>query len=129
VRTGAGYVDGYDLAIVEPVKAWLRSLRKDDPERGRQIAARLELLRDGPGRHPRELVAALTGDAARSIGLLELRTHGTIRIAFVYHAGTVVVLLAHGDKRNVNSRMFYDTLIDEALRQYERWRKLEDNHE
>lgn len=68
-------MDRYDLAIVEPVKAWLRSLRKHDPEKGRQIAARLELLRDGPGRHPRELVAALTGDAARSISLLEVRTH------------------------------------------------------
>ncbi|MGI5282842.1 type II toxin-antitoxin system RelE/ParE family toxin [Nonomuraea polychroma] len=122
-------MDRYDLAIVKPVKAWLRSLRKEDPERGRQIAARLELLRDGPGRHPRELVAALTGDAARSISLLELRTHGTIRIAFVYHAGTVVVLLAHGDKRSVSSRMFYETLIDEALRQYELWRKLENDHE
>ncbi|NRQ38400.1 hypothetical protein HII36_42220 [Nonomuraea sp. NN258] len=104
-----------------------------DPRRALETAspaaARLELLRDGPGRHPRELVATLNGEAARSISLLELRTHGTIRIAFVYHAGTVVVLLARGDKRGVNSGKFYDALIDEALRQYELWRNLENGHE
>jgi hypothetical protein len=62
-------VDQYDLAIVEPVKAWLRGLRKDDAEKGRQIAARLELLRDGPGRYPRDLVASLTDEALRQYEL------------------------------------------------------------
>ncbi|MFI6323354.1 type II toxin-antitoxin system RelE/ParE family toxin [Nonomuraea sp. NPDC050556] len=109
------------MEIVEEVRCWLRSLRKDDPELGIQIAARIELLLDGPGRRPRDLVASLRGDTARSISLLELRTHGTIRIAFVYHAGTVVLLLSHGGKRNLKSGRFYDQLIDEAVDRYHRW--------
>lgn len=111
----------WKLEIVEPVREWLHALRKDDPELARQIAARIQLLiTDGPGLG-RPLVDSLAGERARRIGLKELRTHGTIRIAFVFHSGVVVLLLASGDKRTVASRKFYTRLIEDAEQQYAAW--------
>src|SRR5437868_8502820 len=73
----------WGLASVDPVKEWLHSLRSTDRELLLKISADLEALRrGGPGMDHRPMVDSLTGDAAKSIKLKELRTEGTIRIAF-----------------------------------------------
>lgn len=112
----------WDLDSVEPVKEWLRGLRTKDPELSKKIASDLQTLKvGGVTVDHRPLVDSLAGPAARRIGLKELRTEGTIRIAFVRHAGVIILLLAHGDKRHKDSARFYDKLITEAVEQYEKW--------
>ncbi|MGP3954680.1 type II toxin-antitoxin system RelE/ParE family toxin [Nonomuraea sp. 3N208] len=111
----------WKLEIVEPVREWLRTLRKDDPELSRDIAEAISVVLEIAPAFRRPLVDSLAGEAAKSIGLKELRACGTLRIAFVAHGGTVVLLLSHGDKRNVDSKKFYSELIDVALERYRQW--------
>jgi len=66
-------------------------------------------------------VDSLAGIRARSRKLKELRLEGTVRIAFVYYDGSIVLLLAHGDKRGVSSAKFYDRLVESAIEQYDVW--------
>jgi hypothetical protein len=109
------------LEIVEPVKEWLRGLRKDDPELSRQVAEGIRVvLEAGPG-IGRPLVDSLAGEAARKIKLKEMRVAGTVRIAFVYHSGVILLLLSHGDKRNTRSATFYQELIGTATERYTAW--------
>ncbi|GAA3817928.1 hypothetical protein GCM10022226_43120 [Sphaerisporangium flaviroseum] len=109
------------LEMVEPVREWLRSLRKDDPELSRQIADVIQtILEVGPGLG-RPLVDSLSGDQAKQIKLKEMRASGTIRIAFVYHGGIILLLLANGDKRRADSKRFYAELIETATLRYTRW--------
>ena len=50
-----------------------------------------------------------------------MRVSGTIRITFVYHGATVLLLLSNGDKRGINSKKFYGELIDLAVERYDQW--------
>lgn len=111
----------WKLEIVEPVREWLRTLRKEDPGLSREIAEAITVLMQIAPAFRRPLVDSLSGEAAKSIGLKEVRACGTLRIAFVAHGGTVVVLLSHGDKRSVDSKKFYGELIEIALRRYQEW--------
>lgn len=112
----------WDLVIVEPVKEWLHGLRSTDRDLLIKISTDLETLRlGGPGIDHRPMVDSLSGDAAKAIRLKELRTEGTIRIAFVRHGGVIILLLAHGDKRHKNSAKFYGQLINEAVGRYQKW--------
>lgn len=85
------------------------------------IAEAITVLLQSAPAFRRPLVDSLAGEAAKSIGLKELRACGTLRIAFVVYGGTVVLLLSHGDKRNVASKRFYGELIEIALQRYQDW--------
>ncbi|MEU7001428.1 type II toxin-antitoxin system RelE/ParE family toxin [Nonomuraea sp. NPDC046570] len=111
----------WKLEIVEPVRDWLRTLRKENPRLAREVAGAIDVLMTITPAFHRPLVDSLAGDTAKSIGLKELRVSGTIRIAFVAHRGTIVLLLSHGDKRNTDSRKFYDGLIITARERYQQW--------
>jgi len=122
----------WDLEIAPEVKKWLHQLRKDDRELLMSITTTLDVLRhEGPGLG-RPRVDSLAGNHAKSRKLKELRLEGTIRIAFVYHDGKIIILLAHGDKRGISSKNFYDELIETAIKQYDSWlegRKQEDDEQ
>jgi hypothetical protein len=111
----------WKLELVEEVREWLHTLRRDDRELSHQVADVIQtVLSEGPGLG-RPLVDTLSGSKAKAITLKEMRAAGTIRIAFVYHGGTLLLLLASGDKRGTDSAKFYDTLIDQAVSRYDRW--------
>lgn len=80
--------------MVEEVCTWLHGLRRDDRELSHQVADVIQtVLDEGPGLG-RPLVDSLSGAKAKAIRLKEMRAVGTIRIAFVYHGGTILLLLA-----------------------------------
>ena len=120
-------MSGWRLEIRPAVRDWLRQIRKEDRQLAWNIAQAIQMVLDaGPGLG-RPLVDSLKGREARRIGLKEMRAEGTLRIAFVFHGGTVLVLLAHGDKRDISSTRFYRELIAGAVAEYEAW--LDENEE
>jgi hypothetical protein len=99
----------------------VRGLRKDDPELARQAADAIQTVLLLAPAFRRPLIDSLEGEEAKRVGLKEIRTSGTIRIAFVAYGGSIVLLLAHGDKRPANSGKFYAELIETAVRRFEAW--------
>ena len=109
----------WKLEIRPVVRDWLRSLRSTDRRLAQQIAQAIQAVLDGGPGMGRPLVDTLTGTTIRN--LKEIRQPGTIRILFVFHGGTVLLLLAGGDKRDDPD--FYNQMIKQAEIEYAQWQE------
>ena len=104
------------------MQAWLRELRRSDPETYRSVNATIDILAEtGPGLG-RPLVDTLQGSNISNLKELRPRSgrEVAIRLLFVFDPWSQAVLLVAGNKAGDWTR-WYETAIPIAEIEFENW--------
>ncbi len=114
------------IKVTGDVRAWLRDLRRSDPETYRSVNAAIDILADaGPGLG-RPLVDTLRGSDVPHLKELRPRSGRTvaIRILFVFDPWSQAILLVAGNKAGQWSE-WYEAAVPAAEAAYADWLLIE----
>ena len=108
--------DEWEIYQTDEVAAWMRDLRRADPQAADKVEAAVDVLAEYGPTLGRPLVDTLTG--SKLANLKELRPRQTnIRVLFVFDPWRSAILLIAGDKTG-QWQSWYERSIPQAERLY-----------